>query len=274
VKRAGKRSNDRLTAASLMCQSVLIAAEILPVRSQPLASRAAKLAGSLAGLLILPFACAAAGSGEVDSRPLAAPQAARWLAQAPPAPATRTDPQLQELIQRADALEARGAYAEAEPLRQQILAITEKTQGPQQLDTATSLNNLAGLYRALGRYGEAELLYNRSLAIREKLLGLEHRDTASSLDNLAGLYRAQGRYGEAELLYKRSLAIREKLLGLKHRDTASSLNNLAGLYRAQGRYGEAELLYKRSLAIREKLLGLKHRDTASSLNNLAGLYRA
>ncbi|MEB3270142.1 MAG: CHAT domain-containing tetratricopeptide repeat protein, partial [Synechococcus sp.] len=196
------------------------------------------------------------------------------MAQAPPAPATRTDPQLQELIQRADALEARGAYAEAEPLRQQILAITEKTQGPQQLDTATSLNNLAGLYRALGRYGEAELLYKRSLAIREKLLGLEHRDTASSLDNLAGLYRAQGRYGEAELLYKRSLAIREKLLGLKHRDTASSLNNLAGLYRAQGRYGEAELLYKRSLAIREKLLGLKHRDTASSLNNLAGLYRA
>ena len=68
-------------------------------------------------------------------------------------------------------------------------------------DTATSLNNLAVLYRAQGKYAEAEPLYQRALAIYEQQLGQDHPDTASSLNNLAGLYKAQGKYAEAEPLY-------------------------------------------------------------------------
>ncbi|MFM8277066.1 MAG: CHAT domain-containing tetratricopeptide repeat protein, partial [Cyanobium sp.] len=166
-----------------------------------------------------------------------------------------------------------GKFAEAIPLQAHDLAWTEKTYGSDHPDTATSLNNLAGLYLNQGRYGEAEPLYKRSLSIREKALGPDHPDTATSLNNLAELYRNQGRYGEAEPLYKRSLAIIEKALGPDHPLTASSLNNLAELYLNQGRYGEAEPLYKRSLSILEKALGPDHPDTATSLNNLAGLYR-
>ena len=137
---------------------------------------------------------------------------------------------------------------------------------------ATSLNNLAELYRVQGNYSEAEPLYQRSLAIREKVLGSEHPSVATSLNNLAALYRVQGNYSEAEPLYQRSLAIREKVLGSEHPDVATSLNNLAELYRVQGNYSEAEPLYQRSLAIREKVLGSEHPDVATSLNNLAGLY--
>ena len=78
---------------------------------------------------------------------------------------------------------------------------------------ATSLNNLAELYRTQGRYAEAEPLYRRSLTIREAKLGPDHPDVATSLNNLAGLYRAQGRYAEAEPLYRRSLTIREASSG-------------------------------------------------------------
>jgi CHAT domain-containing protein/tetratricopeptide (TPR) repeat protein len=139
---------------------------------------------------------------------------------------------------------------------------------------ASSLNNLALLYKNQGRYSEAEPLYKRSLAIREKALGLDHADTATALNNLGTLYRAQGRFGEAEPLYQRSLGIKEKTLGLDHPSVGTSLSNLALLYDSQGRYGEAEPLYKRSVAIYEKALGPDHPSVGPALNNLALLYWA
>jgi tetratricopeptide (TPR) repeat protein len=161
-----------------------------------------------------------------------------------------------------------GRYGEAEPLYQQALAIMRERLGEQHPDTATSLNNLAGLYQAQGRYDEAEPLYQQALAIRKARLGEQHPDTAASLNNLAGLYQAQGRYDEAEPLYQQALAIMRERLGEQHPDTATSLNNLAGLYQAQGRYDEAEPLYQQALAIRKARLGEQHPDTATSLNQL------
>ena len=49
---------------------------------------------------------------------------------------------------------------------------------PDHPDVATSLNNLAELYRTQGDYAKAEPLYKRSLAIREKALGPDHPDVA------------------------------------------------------------------------------------------------
>ena len=107
---------------------------------------------------------------------------------------------------------------------------------PRAPDLATSLNNLAELYRATGRYAQAEPLYERAIAIGEKALGPEHPDLATRLNNLAGLYRDTGRYAQAEPLYERAIAIGEKTLGPEHPDLATRLNNLALLYRATGRY--------------------------------------
>ena len=91
-----------------------------------------------------------------------------------------------------------------------LLAIYEKVLGSEHSNVATSLNNLAELYRVQGNYSEAEPLYQRSLAIWEKVLGSEHPSVATSLNNLAELYTDQGNYSEAEPLYQRSLAIYEK----------------------------------------------------------------
>ena len=154
------------------------------------------------------------------------------------------------------------------------MAIREKTLGPEHPHTATSLNNLATLYKAMGDYLKAEPLYRRALAIREKALGPEHPSTATSLDNLAGFYDSMRDYAKAEPLYQRALATREKALGPEHPSTATSLNNLAGLYESLGDYVKAEPLYRRALAIREKALGPEHPSTADSLNDLAVLYES
>ncbi len=75
---------------------------------------------------------------------------------------------------------------------------------------ATSLNNLAELYRAQGRYAEAEPLLKRALATFEKALGPEHPHVATSLANYAALLRETGRATEAAKLEARAKAIRAK----------------------------------------------------------------
>ncbi len=80
-----------------------------------------------------------------------------------------------------------GAYTQAELWVEQGLAVARDRFGDDHLATATSLNNLAGLYRDQGRYGEAEPLYIQALEISCRLLGEDHPGTASSLNNLAGL---------------------------------------------------------------------------------------
>ncbi len=144
-----------------------------------------------------------------------------------------------------------GNYPEAE---KQLEAAVKEAEGfgPQDPRLATSLNNLAEVYRLEGRYGKAESLLKRGLAIREKALGPEHPDVAGSLNNLAALYDDQGKYAEAEPLVKRALAIAEKALGPDHPHVATALENYAALLRKTGRTTEAAKLEARAEAIRAK----------------------
>jgi tetratricopeptide (TPR) repeat protein/CHAT domain-containing protein len=165
-----------------------------------------------------------------------------------------------------------GKYAEALTAAQEALKEADATFGAKDPRFATSLNNLAEIYREQGKYSEAEPRFQRALEIREKALGPNHPDVAQTLSNLGAVYQGQGKYGAAESRYQRALEIEEKALGPNHRDVATSLNNLAGLYMVEGKYAEAESRYQRALEIEEKALGPNHPLVATSLNNLAALY--
>jgi tetratricopeptide (TPR) repeat protein len=118
-----------------------------------------------------------------------------------------------------------GRYPEAEPLYVRSLSIREQQLGADHPDTASILNNLAGLYESMGRYPEAEPLYVRSLSICEQQLGADHPSTAISLNNLAGLYHVMGRYPEAEPLYLRALKILFNQWGKNHPNTQKVWSN-------------------------------------------------
>jgi tetratricopeptide (TPR) repeat protein len=94
------------------------------------------------------------------------------------------------LNQQVIRLNDQGRYSEAISLEQRVLAIQEKTLGPENPNVATSLNTQ--LYTSQGQYANAEPLYKRSLVIKEKVLGPDHPDVAVSLNGLAELYRMQG----------------------------------------------------------------------------------
>ena len=56
----------------------------------------------------------------------------------------------------------------------QVLDIREKELGPDHVDVAASLNNIAVLLKTSGQFEEAEEMYTRSIAIKEKALGPNH----------------------------------------------------------------------------------------------------
>jgi tetratricopeptide (TPR) repeat protein len=85
--------------------------------------------------------------------------------------------------------------------------------GPDDPDTAITLNNLAGVLRAQGDLQGARTLYERVLTIREAQLGPDDPDTAITLNNLAGVLHDQGDLDSARDYYERALATFEHRLG-------------------------------------------------------------
>ena len=184
----------------------------------------------------------------------------------------------------------RGKYLDAENLQQQVLAIHEKTLGPESPTTANSMSNLARVYDIQGKYAEAEKLYRRSLAVREKVLGSDHPDVATNLNNLAKVLqelgkdqqiasseaRARARAGstlgattEIEGMYRRALAIQDRALGREHPSTALTLNNLGSMLALRGDYAQAEQMQRAALSTMEKVFGEQHPDTAAVLTSLS-----
>ena len=64
----------------------------------------------------------------------------------------------------------KGEYARATKVAKKALKVAEETLGENHPDVATTLNNLAELYKTQGDYEAALPLYRRSLQIREEKL--------------------------------------------------------------------------------------------------------
>ena len=79
-----------------------------------------------------------------------------------------------------------GRYAEAQPLSNRALVITEKALGPEHRDVVASVRNLAQLMRRKAGMPKLSLI-NRPLVITEKALGPEHPNVAAHLNNLSEL---------------------------------------------------------------------------------------
>ncbi|PWT77762.1 MAG: kinesin [Acidobacteria bacterium] len=181
--------------------------------------------------------------------------------------------ELRVLRKQIEKLNEAAKFAEALPLAQKALTISEKSFGPEKPETAKSLDDLGAVYVGMGDYAKAEPLYQRALTISEKALGPDYPETAGALNKLGELYIIRGALPKAEPILQRALEIREKALGPEHTDTAESLDNLGALYSSKGDYAKAEPILQRALRIREKTLWPEHPAIARSLNDLAFLYQ-
>ena len=169
-------------------------------------------------------------------------------------------------------LAERGRYAEAQALHTRALHVRENAIGPDHLEVAASLNDLAVVHWYRGQYAEAEPLNERALAIRESALASDHPMVANSLTLKAMLSAVQGRVNDAQPLYERALAIREQAFGPDHPLVARSLSNLANYYVSLGRYADAPAFYERALAIWKHALDPEDPDVAAGMDNLGRSY--
>jgi tetratricopeptide (TPR) repeat protein len=171
--------------------------------------------------------------------------------------------------EQADALNAQGKYAAAQPLFEKTLEIHRRLLTDDHPETATSYNDVAFILNARAKYGAAQPLFVKALELRRRLLTDDHPDTAASYNNVAFNLNAQGQYAAAQPLLEKALEIWRRLLTDLHPLTARSYNNVAANLNAQGNYAAAQPLFERALAIHRQLLTDDHPDTAASYNNLA-----
>ncbi len=149
------------------------------------------------------------------------------------------------------------------------LELREHLLGPDHLDVAQSLNDLAVVLADDGQPVEAKALLERALRIREAALGHNHPLIASTLNNLGTVLREQNDLRGARNVLERSLAVKRLHWGDHHPHTARALHNLGRLAREQGDLEGAVELYEQALEIRTKALGPQHPDVATTLNAMA-----
>ena len=79
-----------------------------------------------------------------------------------------------------------------------VVDLAELHFGPQHLETAKALTNLARVALMQSETATAEPLLRRALALQEQALGQDHPDTARTLAGLGGCYQGRGDMAAAE----------------------------------------------------------------------------
>jgi len=120
------------------------------------------------------------------------------------------------------------------PLYERALKIEEKALGPDHLEVAKSLNNLAELLRDQGKHGEAMPLFKQSLKVLEKVLGPDHHYVATILRNIAVSSMLLGQCDEALKDIKRAVVIFERSVGPEHPNTKEAREKYISLEQSMG----------------------------------------
>jgi len=112
-----------------------------------------------------------------------------------------------------------GRLHEAEPLLERSLAMREELCGPDSLETAESLHDLASLRFANFDFSDTRQLLERARAIRVQQLGPQHPDTIRTKFNLAWLVITNGHSTTAQK--EAALPLMEEVLQFHRRENAS-----------------------------------------------------
>jgi eukaryotic-like serine/threonine-protein kinase len=167
----------------------------------------------------------------------------------------------------------RSAFAEAEGLLRQALAIKRKQLGDR-LETAKTLNQLGELLVIRGGAAEAETLHREALSIAMRVERAVGPTVAESLLDLAKAKKDLGKYDAAERIARQALVVERKVLGPQEPSLYLFQVNIGEVLIDTGKFSEAESLLRASLKAQREMLGREHPDVTETLANLAmALYR-
>jgi len=163
-----------------------------------------------------------------------------------------------------------GDYEQAEPYIRESVTLEEILKGPDHIDVATGLGNLATLLSDKGELAEALDLYKRELQIlRDIHPDDSHPGIPQSLSHIGVVFADLGQYETARQYHNEALALYRKIKGDEHADVAYALNNLAATFNSLNLPDSSVVLLKKSLEISIKALGPQHPNVGIQLNNIA-----
>jgi len=174
---------------------------------------------------------------------------------------------------RATRLEEDGQFAAARTLLEQALAITDATRGPADVQTASVLAELGGVYQNLPDDPKSEASFQRAVTIMDATLTPDHPMAAWVRARLALLYEKMGQRAKAEALLRPALGALERSLGTDNRWYASALMTQAAIRHDGGEFAAEEAILRRAMAILEAIGESDGRNYATLLNNLGEIDR-
>ena len=159
-------------------------------------------------------------------------------------------------------------YDEALVYYKKCLDIELNSLGEDNLDVASSYNNIGLLWNKKGEYDKALEFYDKCFKIRLKVLGHDHTLVATSYNNIGYVLEDKGEYDKALEYYERCLKIYLKSLGSEHPYVATSYNNIGFVWNNKGDYDKALEFYNKCLVIKLKTLGSEHHEVATTYSNI------
>ncbi|MBK8268805.1 MAG: tetratricopeptide repeat protein [Planctomycetes bacterium] len=138
------------------------------------------------------------------------------------------------------------------------LRIRERISGRFSLDSAETLNNLAGILRDGGDVDGALEMMAEVLETRRFLMRDDHPLVIQSMAGLAVMAATKGDLARAEALLNEVIELDRRVFGVNHPALGVDLSSLSKVLTLQNRFTEAEPLLRESYEIRKRYLPADH----------------
>jgi tetratricopeptide (TPR) repeat protein len=165
-------------------------------------------------------------------------------------------------------------YAEAQPLAERLVALTEEQYGAEELPLTNPLTNLATVHFKLGHFAAAIENYQRSLRILQAKSTLADKQQIRPLHGLGISFMGARDPESAVVALKRAADLSRNTDGLFNINQVEFIDALIDAYEASGRYAEADKESAYAMRVEEAAYGRTSIKLLDRLDKLARWYEA
>lgn len=165
-------------------------------------------------------------------------------------------------------------YGEAQPLAEKLVSMTESQYGPEDLQLATPLANLATVHYKQGNYPQAIESYQRTLRILQAKSTIGDRQQVVPLHGLGLSFLANDDPESAVIALKRAADLSRNIDGLYNIGQVEFIDALIEAYAETGRFAEAEKEALYAMRVEEAAYGRSSVKLIDRLDKLARWYEA
>ncbi len=171
-----------------------------------------------------------------------------------------------------DSYDVLGGYDKRLAYADEILQITRKHYGKDDVKTADALLQYARTHIRIGNFAIARNSLLEALPILNKKYGHNCKESIVTLYHIGWVNVRMGNYQDAIKYSAKAAKISEAKYGKDHLETAKVLNDLGWIYTNYGDYKLGKSSLEKSLSIVEKQFGVDHILTGTVLRSVGWIY--